>query len=59
MTDKTDELITIKELMDMLKISRPTAYRYIERKIFEVYKIEGTLRIRKQSVLDYLSQHKL
>jgi excisionase family DNA binding protein len=53
------ELITIKELMGMLKISLPTAYRYIEQKKFEVYKIGGGLRINKQSVLDFLSRNRV
>jgi excisionase family DNA binding protein len=59
MSKESEELITIKELMQLLKISRPTAYRYIEKKMFDVYKIEGNIRIRKQSVLDYLSQNKI
>lgn len=58
MTQEKDELITVKELMQMLKISRATAYRYIERNIFDVYKFEGNVRISKQSILKYLSNHK-
>ena len=54
-----EELITVKELMVMLKISRPTAYRYIEAKKFDVYKVGRSLRIDKQSVLDFLKNNKV
>lgn len=58
MIKESEELITVKDLMQMLRISRATAYRYMDRNLFEVYRFEGNLRISKQSVLDYLSQHK-
>ena len=54
-----EELLTVNEMMKFLKISRPTAYRYIEAKKFEVYKIGGGLRITKKSILDFLSQNKV
>lgn len=58
MIKESEELITVRDLMKMLSISRATAYRYMERKMFEVYRFEGNVRIGKQSVLDYLSKHK-
>ena len=54
-----EELLTVNEMMKFLKISRPTAYRYIDAKKFEVYKIGGGLRITKKSILDFLSQNKV
>ena len=56
---ETEELLTVNELMKMLKLSRPTIYRYIDQNRFIVYKMGKTLRISKQSVLDFLSQHKI
>lgn len=54
-----DELLTIEEVMNLLKISRPTAYRYVAEKKFITYKVGGNLRISKKSIMEYLNAHKL
>lgn len=59
MGTQEDELLTIEELMKLLKISKATAYRYVVQKKFVTYKIGGALRISKQSVSDYLEANKL
>lgn len=56
---ENDVLMTIEEVMAMLKISKPTAYRYVTAKKFTSYKIGGSLRISKQSILEYLNAHQV
>ncbi len=56
---KDDELLTLGEVMNILKISKPTAYRYVSSKKFVTYKIGGGLRISKKSLLEFLKKNKV
>ncbi len=59
MNEQSNELLTLEELMKLLKISKATAYRYVKQKKFTTYKIGGALRISKESVFQYLEANKI
>lgn len=52
----TNELITLPELAEILRISKNTAYRMVEKRELAFYKVRGTLRFRKSDVEAYLKQ---
>lgn len=49
-----DELLTIKQVCDLLKISRSTFYR-IEAHLFRIMIAEKAVRYSKASVVNYLN----
>jgi excisionase family DNA binding protein len=57
--EKGDEkMMTVKDVMDFLQISRSSVYRLIEKKAFPVYKVEGNTRFKRDDIEEYLGQRK-
>ncbi|HQM01997.1 MAG TPA: helix-turn-helix domain-containing protein [Ruminococcus flavefaciens] len=51
-----DELITIDELMEILKIGKNTAYRMLEDKEIEAFRIGNKWKIPRSSVYKYIQE---
>ncbi len=49
-----DELITIEEVMKILKIGKNTAYRLLEDKKIEAFRIGNKWKIPRSSVYKYI-----
>lgn len=47
---------SIKEIQQILRISRPTIYKLMEQNLFEVVKVKGSVRIVKSSFDAWLDQ---
>ena len=45
-----DELLTIKEVMGRLKISKATLYRYLAEGVLISYKIKGSRRFKTEDI---------
>ena len=54
MFEKYSDVITIKELCEMLKIGKNTAYELIHSGQIKSIAIKKQIRIQKQSVISYL-----
>ena len=52
----TTELMTLPELAEILRISKNTAYRMVEKRELAFYKVRGALRFLKSDVDAYLKQ---
>ena len=55
MFEKYDDVVTVKELCQMLKIGRNTAYDLIHSGKIETVKVKSQIRITKVSVIRFLS----
>ena len=53
-----NDVVTVNELAEMLKIGRNTAYELVRAGIIPSVKIGRQIRISKQAVLTYLSKDK-
>lgn len=49
-----DELLTIKDMIELLKISRSKAYSLIRQDGFPIVKIGKCIRILKKDLLEWL-----
>ena len=56
MFDGYKDIISVKEMQEMLRISRPTAYRLLESEEIFHRKIGKKYIIPKQSVIEYLAK---
>jgi len=54
MKELTQEFYTIKEVMKLLRLSRPTIYRYITSKKLKAYKIWWEYRIERIDLEQFL-----
>ena len=54
MFDEYNDIITVKELCQMLKIGKNTAYELIHSGQIKSIAIKRQIRISKQSVISYL-----
>lgn len=52
MTDK--KYYTSSEVMKIAKISRPTFYRHVEKKLIKVYRLGGLIRVSEEDLEKYL-----
>ncbi|MFA7050005.1 MAG: helix-turn-helix domain-containing protein [Patescibacteria group bacterium] len=50
-----DNLITPDELASILRMSKSSIYRIIERREIPFYKISGSLRFKKSDVENYIN----
>ena len=50
-----DEILTTKQVMDLLSVSRPALYRWISEQGLPAKKIGRNYRFRKSEVLDWFS----
>lgn len=53
------EYLTVKEIMELLKIGRGTAYKLVNEDGFPAYRIGGNIRVRKCDLDEWLSQHRI
>lgn len=53
-----DKLLTVKEVMEIFKLSRSTVYRLIESKELESVKIGRSIRIKESSLEKYFNERK-
>lgn len=54
-----DELLTIEEVADRLKVSKMTVYRYIKSGKLMAYKLEQELRVKVVDLDSFLNKRKL
>ncbi len=54
MFDEYKDIITVKELCQMLRISKNTAYELIHSGQIKSIKVKRQIRISKQSIISYL-----
>ena len=50
----TDDVLTVKEMMDMLAIGRNTAYRLLRDGTIASFRIGNTYRVLRKSVQSYI-----
>lgn len=53
-----NEILTIKELKEILKISRSKAYELVKMKDFPIIKIGKSIRINKDELFKWLQNQK-
>ncbi len=53
------EFLTPNELIELLKISKPTLYRLTDSRTIPFYKIKGAIRFEKKDVLEYLEKNRI
>lgn len=51
-----NDMVTVTELADMLKVGRNTAYELVRAGTVPSIKIGRQMRVSKQSVIDYISR---
>lgn len=54
-----EELLTIEEVADRLKVSKMTVYRYIKSGKLMAYKLEQELRVKAIDLHSFLDKRKL
>ncbi len=50
------EMLTAKELEQMLKISVKTLYRYVQRGLIPYVRIQSNVRFPKQQILEWIAR---
>ncbi len=50
-----DELLTVKEVEEYLRVTRTTVYKLINRGAFPVIKIAGATRIKRDDLMAYVA----
>lgn len=53
----TDELLTVQQVADRLKIHIKTVYLYINRGAIPAIKLEGLVRVRASDLEKFLNEH--
>lgn len=56
MFERYSDILTVKELCEMLKIGRNTAYELVRANIIQNVQIGRQIRISKKSVIDYIDR---
>ena len=54
-----DELLTVRELGVMFKISPASVYRLVEKRGIPFYRLPNKLRFKKSEVERYLEEHRV
>jgi excisionase family DNA binding protein len=57
--DPSIELLTRDDLANMLKISRASVYRLVERRQIPFFKVGGSIRFAKNDVLTFLRKGRI
>lgn len=52
--EKKQELLTVQEVSEFLKISRSSVYRLVENRLIPFYKIKSGLRFCRKDLEEYL-----
>lgn len=55
MSIATDDLLTLQEAADQLKVHYMTAYRWVRRGDLQAFKAGGRLRVRREALEDYIA----
>lgn len=50
----TDDVLTVKEMMDMLAIGKNTAYRLLREGTIKSFRIGTSYKVLRESVEDYI-----
>lgn len=53
------KLLTVDEVAEIFRVSKPTIYRMIQSRILPFYKIGGALRFKETEVLEYLESQRV
>ena len=59
MSAESEDLLTLQEAADELKVHYMTAYRWVRRGDLEAFKTGGRLRIRRQALDDYVAARRV
>lgn len=51
-----DELLTVKEVEEYLRVTRTTIYKLINRGAFPVIKVAGATRIKRDDLMAYIER---
>lgn len=54
----TDDVLTVKEMMDMLAIGRNTAYRLLREGTIQSFRIGTTYKVLRKSVEEYIYKNR-
>ncbi len=54
-SDELGEMLTAKEMEQLIKISTKTLYRYVQRGLIPYVRIQSNVRFPKQQILDWIS----
>ncbi len=57
--NEVPDLLSVKEVAELLHISERTVHRMIERKELPAYKVGKVIRVERKDVLKYLEENKL
>lgn len=55
----TNKLITPEELASLLRMSKPSVYRLIEKRKIPFYKISGSLRFKLSEIEKYINDARI
>jgi len=55
----TNNLITPEELASILRLSKPSVYRLIEKRKIPFYRISGSLRFKMTDIEKYISNARI
>jgi excisionase family DNA binding protein len=55
----TNKLITPEELASLLRMSKPSVYRLIEKRKIPFYKISGSLRFKLSEIERYINDARI
>ena len=53
----TEDVLTVKEMMDMLAIGKNTAYKLLRDGDIKSFRIGNTHKVLRKSVQDYIYKH--
>lgn len=59
MSTQVDDLLTLQEAADELKVHYMTAYRWVRRGDLEAFKAGGRLRVRRAALEDYIASRQV
>ena len=51
---ENDEILTVAELADYLKVGLNTAYALVKSREIRSFKVKGTYRIERSAISDYI-----
>ena len=51
-----DELLTVREIIDGMRVSKPTVYRWIKTKGLPIVKIGKVIRIRREDFEKWIEE---
>jgi len=52
-----DDIVTVEQLADMLKIGRNTAYELVRAGLIPSVRVGRSIRIPKQGIIDYIGRN--